>query len=74
MAVTRSRNAFSSEELVDFKNKAAMAYAPRNVWDQEEWKDIFLFLEQFALENLNNVCSSGPPQLHTSVAFINTVF
>lgn len=49
VAVTRSRNAFSSEELVDIKNKAAMAYAPRNVWDLEKWKDIFLFLEQFAL-------------------------
>lgn len=49
VAVTRSRNAFSSEELVDFKNKAAAAYAPRNVWDQEKWKDILLFLEQFAV-------------------------
>lgn len=49
VAVTRSRNAFSSEELVDFKNKAAMAYAPKNVWDQEKWKGIFLFLEGFAL-------------------------
>ena len=41
VAVTRPRNVFSLEELVDFKNKAATAYAPWNVWDQENGNTIF---------------------------------
>lgn len=41
VAVTRASNAFYSEELADFKNKAATAYAPRNAWDWENGKMFF---------------------------------